>query len=442
MRRIIVLLSVLLGLVLISCGTGYNVASATYDDATYFRPGVTAHVHVLPDVQTAEQLKAETVALAKQEGTRLETVYTDPEGVVDIDVTPGTTYLIMSPQDDSYARKLEMLEEEEDEDYFQLTINMNFGYDYYSDYPYYYWNNYTWRSPWNRPWFSSLYRPWYWYDYWYMPMYGNAYFGYNPWYWTSWSYDPWYYDPWYRPWFGYGFYSGWYGNGWYDPFYSHDFRTYTAYRHNVWRNDPGSNLNRINKPGVRSGGSYKRIDPNINQLSGSRKSRETDISKETRTTDPQIRSYQRVSGNTESKAVYREDATQTSSFYRRSSNLSENKNNVRNQGTTTSESTRSTVTTNPGSSRSFYRSNATPSGTVNSSRSGVTRSSSSSSSRSSSSSGTFNRSDSYSSGSSSRSSSSGSAGTRSGGSYSGGSGGGSSRSGGGSSSSSGSGYHR
>jgi hypothetical protein len=45
MKRIIVLLSVLSGLILVSCGTGYNVASATYDDATYFRPGVTARVH-------------------------------------------------------------------------------------------------------------------------------------------------------------------------------------------------------------------------------------------------------------------------------------------------------------------------------------------------------------------------------------------------------------
>ena len=87
-------------------------------------------VYSLP-YQTAEQLKAETVAWAKEEGTRLETVYTDPDGVVDIDVTPGTTYLIMSPEDESYARKLERLEEEgEEEEDFRLTINMNFGYDF------------------------------------------------------------------------------------------------------------------------------------------------------------------------------------------------------------------------------------------------------------------------------------------------------------------------
>ncbi|MFA5226890.1 MAG: hypothetical protein WC396_04625 [Bacteroidales bacterium] len=441
MKRIILLLSVLSGLVLVSCGIGYNVASATYDDATYFRPGVTARVHVLPDAQTAEQLKAETVAWAKEEGTRLETVYTDPDGVVDIDVTPGTTYLIMSQGDESYARKLERLEEEGEEEDFRLTINMNFGYDFYSDYPYSYWRNYTWRSPWNRPWFSSCYRPWYWYDSWYSPWYGNAYFGYNPWYWNSWSYDPWYYDPWYRPWFGYGFYSGWYGNGWYDAGYYFPFSNfYHEYYHENRRIDPGRNLGGTTRPEVRSGGSYKRIDPKINQLTGSRTSRETDVTKETRTTDPQMRSYQRVSGNTDSKAVYREEATQTNSFYRRSSNLSDNNNNVRNQGTATTGSTRSSVTTNPGSSRSFYRSNATPSGTVNSSRSGVTRSSSGSSQ-----SGSSSTSRSYSSGSSSRSSSSGSSiGSRSGGSYSGGSGssGSSSTRSGGSSGSSGGGYRR
>ncbi|NLA16083.1 MAG: hypothetical protein GX877_06070 [Bacteroidales bacterium] len=349
MKRFFSLWIFLAGLFAVSCGTSYQTASSAYDDASYYRPGVTARVHLLATAQEAEDLKTKTLEQAGKEGTRVETVYTDPEGTVDIDVEPGTTYLIMNTQDDSYERKLQMFSDEP-EDHFSLTINMNFSVDdwYYG----------SWYGPWG-PWYSP------WYSHWYSPWYG-----YRPYYY--WGYhSPWYSPYWYHTWWysPYWYHTGWYSHYWYPSYwhYDHYYPHYTTFRDRRSSENMGRSTQRRIVPdnrasssnATRSGGSYRRVNPQINQLSGTKEERARESGSATE--------YRRVTRtanqSTGSGAVYRERTTGTESrtgqsatentYYRRSSNVSR------------STTSTATTTTNPGNSRSFYREGQRSSTTVN-----------------------------------------------------------------------------
>ncbi|MDD2290090.1 MAG: hypothetical protein PHT35_06415 [Bacteroidales bacterium] len=435
MKKFFPYLMLITGLFAVSCGSGYQVASSRYDDATYFRPDVTARVHMLATSQEAEALINETIIAAEKEGGKVETVYTDPRGVANIDVEPGTTYLVMNSQDDSYERKLEMFSDDP-EDSFSLTINMSFDYSNWWDYPFY---DYSWYGGWNR------------YRYWYMPMsYWDSWYWYpRTWYRDFW-YNDWYYNYWYYPsWYHMWSYSGIWGIYPYGHHYYNNRTDRRADRYE-YRNDRRQDLGR-NAPAyqgaVRSGGSYTRTNPRIEQVSGNRAQRTRDVVDNKVDNNKEITSgsgttnYRRVTGTTGSSAVYRDPASTTkartegsgrdNTFYRRSSNLSQ-----QNRENTRSES--SARTTNPGSSRSFYRGTQKPSATVNSGSSGSSRSvrSSSGSTSNSRSTGSYNSGSSYRSSSSSsatRSSSMGSSvssgASRSSSSGSTGGGGGASRSG-------------
>lgn len=425
MKRFFILLLPVAGLLAVSCGTGHQVASSRYDDATYFRPDVTARVHLLATAAEAEELINETIEQAGKEGARVETVYTNPDGVVNIDVEPGTTYLIANQNNDTYARKLQMFDDEDQD--FSLTINMNFGYDYMWSNPYY---MSSWYSPWHRPWY--WYRPyayrtqWYWYphswyyDFWYYDWW------YNDWYYPSWTYSSMWYGPGYSYYYGYPYYH--HGGHGYNNRYD-DNSPYRDNRRNDLRRVSPSNMVASNS--TRSGGSYRRENPQIDQISGNRTTR-TPVRDDVKNpvTEGGTTNYRRVTGTTNSEAVYRDPSTNTRSrneqttgntFYRRSSNLSQTTNRENNRSSTTSS------TVNPGNSRSFYRGDQSSSrvtrssGTSTGSQSNVstqTRSSNRSSSSSSSS---------YSSGSRNTGSSGGS--TRSSGGSSTGGGGSVSRSG-------------
>ncbi|MDD2823763.1 MAG: hypothetical protein WC377_06715 [Bacteroidales bacterium] len=377
MKRFFTLLLMFAGLFAVSCASGYKVASSAYDDATYFRPDVTARVHLLASAEEAEQLRSETIALARQEGTRVETVYTDPDGVVDIEIEPGTKYLVMHSTDDSYARKLEMFDDQEDD--FSLTINLTYAPDMY---PYY---SAPWLSGWYNSWFRPWYSPWYRYShiYRYRPFYG--------------MFDPWYFSPYgnYMPYDWYHHYYSWYYNDFYYGWpYAYGYMGYGGYpwgyAHNNYRPGPDTpyrereNLRRIAPErqiasnNVRSGGSYRRTNPQIDQISGNRTERTRDIDNRTGIrTESGTTNYRRVNGNSGTDAVYRDPSSNTRSrtgesvnentFYRRSSNLS--------QGTRDNTRTGSSSgTTNPGNSRSFYRGTQKPSATVNPESSGSSRS--------------------------------------------------------------------
>ncbi|MBP6868230.1 MAG: hypothetical protein KBC07_04470 [Bacteroidales bacterium] len=447
MKKFFPYLMLITGLFAVSCGSGYQVASSRYDDATYFRPDVTARVHMLATAQEAEALINETIINAEKEGVKVETVYTDPQGVANIDVEPGTTYLVMNSQDDSYERKLEMFSDDPD-DSFSLTINMSFDYGDWWGYPFY--DNY-WYGGWNRHryWYMpmSYWDSWYWYPRtWYSDFWYNDYF-----------YNYWYYPSWYHMWS----YSGIWGMYPYGHHHDPHYLKYWGFRNERRdnRNERRDNSNNRrqdlvrNAPGassagsVRSGGSYTRTNPKIEQVSGNRNQRTRDIvdnkvdNKTEITSESGTTNYRRVTGTTGSSAVYRDPASTTrartegtqsdNTFYRRSSNLSQGtRENTRSESTAT--------TTNPGSSRSFYRGTQRPSTTVNPGSTGSSRSvrSSSGSTSGSRSTGSYNSGSSYRSSSSSsatRSSSMGSSvssgASRSSSSGSTGGGGGASRSG-------------
>ncbi len=400
MKRFFILLLPVAGLLAVSCGSGYQVASSRYDDATYFRPDVTTRVHLLATAEEAEDLISQTIAQAGKEGAKVETVYTNPDGVVNIDVEPGTTYIIANQNNDTYARKLKMFDDEDQD--FCLTINMDFGYDYMWSDPYY------WYSPWHRPryWYRpySYWAQWYWYPRsWYYD------FWYNDWWYNSLYYPSWSYSSWMGPysyWSPYGFYGYPYGynySGYHDA-YRHD--NDSPYRENrrdnLRRLDPET---RVASTGTRSGGSYRRVNPQINQISGDRTTRtpvRDDVKNQV--TGRETTNYRRVTGTTNSEAVYRDPSTNTRSrseqttgntFYRRSSNLSKNNGRENNRSSTTSS------TINPGNSRSFYRGDQSGSTRINnnSGSSRVTRSYGNSSSSSYSGSGSRSTGSSVSSGS-------------------------------------------
>jgi len=374
MKRFFILLLPIAGLLAVSCSSGYQVASSRYDDATYFRPDVTARVHLLATAAEADELINQTIEQAGKEGARVETVYTNPDGVVNIDVEPGTTYLIANQNNDTYARKLKMFDDQ-DED-FSLTINMNFGYDYMWSDPYY---MSSWYSPWHRPW--RWYRPyaywtqWYWYphswynDFWYYDWW------YNDWYYPSWTYSSMWFGPGYTYYYGYPYYHH---SGYGSPHYRYD-------NDSPYRDNRRDNLRRVEPQNMvasnstRSGGSYRRANPQIDQISGDRTSR-TPVRDDVKPGDERrTTNYRRVTGTSNSEAVYRDPSTNTRSrseettgntFYRRSSNLSQTTNRENNRSSTTSS------TINPGNSRSFYRGNQSGSTRINndSGNSRVTRS--------------------------------------------------------------------
>lgn len=356
------------GLLVVSCGTSYHTASSAYDDATYLRPGVTARVHLFATAQEAEELKNKTLEQAGREGTRVETVYTDPEGTVDIDVKSGTTYLIMNTQDDSYERKLEMFNDNP-EDNFSLTINMNFAMD-----DWYYGSWYGSMGPWYSPWYG--YRPysyWGYYSRWYSP------YWHNPWWCSPYWYSPyrfsqyWYPSYWYQQYWYYDwFYPGWgYGYSYYNPHNPHH-NPYPANRHNkpaygtdnrnarrVMPNDkitPSGTSSGTASATSRSGGSYRRVNPQINQVSGAREEsvfetgKATEYSRVNRTTNQATGSGAVYREGTDGAVSRTEQSAGENTFYRRSSNASKNT---------------TTTTTNPGNSRSFYREGQRSSTTVN-----------------------------------------------------------------------------
>ena len=133
---------------------------------------------------------------------RVETIYTDPDGSVDIEVKSGTTYLIMSSKTTptsvnwkcsvmnrvmifplpSTCISVMMTGTTTDTTLGIMTlVQFRFGFR-----PYYYWGYYY---PWHM---TYWYHPWRYYSYWYSPywytyivmlisitLYGYPYYGYN-----------------------------------------------------------------------------------------------------------------------------------------------------------------------------------------------------------------------------------------------------------------------
>ena len=138
-------------------------------------------------------------------------------------------------------------------------------------------------------------------------------------------FDPWYFSPYgnYMPYDWYHHYYSWYYNDFYYGWpYAYGYMGYGGYpwgyAHNNYRPGPDTpyrereNLRRIAPErqiasnNVRSGGSYRRTNPQIDQISGNRTERTRDIDNRTGIrTESGTTNYRRVNGNSGTDAVYR-----------------------------------------------------------------------------------------------------------------------------------------
>ena len=207
-----IIIPIMLGLFLSSCGTATKYASVTFDDAVYQKPG--SNKYVVVDTRQDQELtqlreKTHNSEQAIINGKIVEPLYADEYGNVEVNLDEEKSYIILNPGE-SFEERLKKFDAPD----FRITINMSSIWDLMNDPWGYYWSPYSWRvygrmygyhyySPFNHP----YYNPW---------SYGfySNYFSIDPFIgmssmWYSHFYQPWpvYFSP---------FYSGnnywWYSN--------------------------------------------------------------------------------------------------------------------------------------------------------------------------------------------------------------------------------------
>ncbi|MDP3436026.1 MAG: hypothetical protein Q8S04_02160 [Bacteroidales bacterium] len=384
-NTITIIVPIILGLILSSCGTTTRYASSGYEDAIYQRPSTNGYIVVNTENDSKiELLKGKTKESNRViiNGKVVEAAYVDENGNVNIDIDDmeEKTYLILNPGE-SFEERLTKFENP------QYQINITYSYmDYYNPW---FWD-FGYSSFWRMSRMHNMYSPWY--SYFMSPWFGSGFYGYNQYYmdpfagigyfwWNRYGLirSPWesYYSSWYYPGESYGY---WFYN-WNDP----ERYRYTSSRDFYYGRRESARSNTT--PGSRavvSGGSYTRQAARVEQVRGARfytgdiSSSESQYRRDSRfegygsTTNSQTRevSGQRR-GNTEATSrVERESSS------RRSSEITRN--------SSTRETTRTNTEVNRGSNNtqsSVRRSNnegTGNSGTVNRSSGTVNRSSGSS----------------------------------------------------------------
>lgn len=395
-NTITIIVPIILGLILSSCGTTTRYASSGYEDAIYQKPSTSGYIVVNTENDSKiELLKGKTKESNRViiNGKVVEAAYVDENGNVNINLDDHQekTYLILNPGE-SFEERLTKFENPQ----YQINITysyMDFDNPWFWDFGY---NRYYWHM--GRMGRMALRNPWY--SYFMNPWFGSGFYGYNHyhsdpyagihnWWWSTYymQRSPWdcYYSSWYYP--GYNEYGYWYYN-WNDPqryryTSSRDF--YYGRRESVRSNTPTSSR------AVVSGGSYTRQSARVEQVRGARfytgdiSSSESQYRRDSRfegygsTTNSQARevSGQRR-GNTEATSrVERESSSRRSSEITRNSSTRETTrtNTEVNRGSNnTQSSVRRSNNEGTGNSGTVNRS----SGTVNRTTSTVNRSSGSS----------------------------------------------------------------
>ncbi len=260
-----IIISLLLGFILSSCGTTTRYASSSYEDAIYQRSGQSSYIVV----NTEADLEISELRGKTQESNRviingkvIEPAYVDQQGNVEIEAKPDVTYIILNPGE-SFEERLTKFDQP------QYNINITYNtLDFYNpwllDYRY---NRYAYMS-----------RGWRTYWSWYYPHFSWNYRFYNPWY----DYDPWFYHGWSHP----ALYSHWHlpiGYHWpyqyyygHDPYYGYGYPY--VYRSGVSNRDRfygrrESSRHEVQSTGgsqavSNSGGSYIRRDARVSQVRG------------------------------------------------------------------------------------------------------------------------------------------------------------------------------
>src|SRR3989339_237112 len=214
-----IIIPIMLGLFLSSCGTATKYASVTFDDAVYQKPG--SNKYVVVDTRQDQELaqlkeKTHTSEQAIINGRVVEPLYADEYGNVEVNLDEEKSYIILNPGE-SFEERLKKFDAPD----FRITINMNSMWDnMYSPWDYY-WSPYSWRAygrmfGYNRytPFGYRYYNPWY---YGYLP---HHYFSIDPFIgmssmWYSYFYQPWpFYDSYYYGGSNYWWYSNMRFNWW------------------------------------------------------------------------------------------------------------------------------------------------------------------------------------------------------------------------------------
>ncbi|MDP3397583.1 MAG: hypothetical protein Q8S23_00380 [Bacteroidales bacterium] len=217
-----IIIPIMLGLFLSSCGTATRYASVTFDDAVYQKPGSNKYVVVntVAD-QELDQLREKTHVSERAiiNGKIVEPLYADEYGNVEVNLDEEKSYIILNPGE-SFEERLKKFDSPD----FRITININSMWDQIYNPWDYYWSPYSWRvygrmfgfhhyRPFNHPYYSPWYNGFYsdyfsidpfigmspmWYSYFYMPFpmyYGPTYMsGSNYWWYSNWMYNQHYYE--------------------------------------------------------------------------------------------------------------------------------------------------------------------------------------------------------------------------------------------------------
>lgn len=265
-NTITIIVPIILGYFLSSCGTTTGLTTAVYQDAIYQKPDANGYIVVnTNNDKEIEVLRGKTKESngVYINGKLVEPLYVDEKGNVEINIGGeeiDKTYLVLNPGE-SFEERLTKFENP------QYTININ--YDPFNDYFYWYYSNpfrfwrvgsYYWGNYWYNPWrnFGRYYgyfsidpfigMDYFWWSSMYMPIY------HRPW--------DWYYASWHYPGDGYGY---WYYN-WNDP----DRYRYTSSRDFYYGRRESQRSDKNNSTAVVSGGSYIRREANVEQVRGSR----------------------------------------------------------------------------------------------------------------------------------------------------------------------------
>ncbi|PKP38355.1 MAG: hypothetical protein CVT97_01970 [Bacteroidetes bacterium HGW-Bacteroidetes-14] len=215
-----IIIPIMLGLFLSSCGTATKYASVTFDDAVYQKPG--SNKYVVVDTRQDQELtqlreKTHVSEQAIINGKIVEPLYADEYGNVEVNLDEEKSYIILNPGE-SFEERLKKFDAPD----FRITINMSSIWDLMNDPWGYYWSPYSWRvygrmygyhyySPFNHPyynpwsygfytnyfsidpfigmssmWYSHFYQPW--------PVHFSPFYSGNNYWWYSNMYRNWHHQ--------------------------------------------------------------------------------------------------------------------------------------------------------------------------------------------------------------------------------------------------------
>ena len=264
-----IIIPIMLGLLLSSCGTATKYASVTFDDAVYQKPGSNKYIVVNTEhEQELAQLREKTQKSEQAivNGRIVEPLYVDEQGNVEITLDEEKSYIILHPGE-SFEERLRKFDSP---DYrINITVNPMWAFNYY---PWdYFWNPYSWRMYGRMfgyhhfmPFGYRYYDPWN-YNYYYGYFSIDPFIGMGPMWFNHFNYHHSMYGYYYNP-FYYGDHYWWYSR-WNRNFYYDNYRETRPYYGD--RRDPNRGSIRVDSQDRNYGSSsMRRSSARVEQVRG------------------------------------------------------------------------------------------------------------------------------------------------------------------------------